>query len=262
MNDAELEQVAGWLATAERALFITGAGLSADSGLPTYRGIGGLYEEADAEEGLPIETILSGPMLARRPALTWRHLAHIEAACRGARPNIAHELIAAYSQAKPDTWVLTQNVDGFHRAAGTRNLIEIHGTLHRIECTACAHRESVEDYSALELPPACPHCGALLRPSVVLFGEMLPIPAIQQLEAVLEAEPDLVCVIGTSAVFPYIAEPVLMAHALGVPTVEINPGHSRLSELVSVHLQARAAEVLPALWQRMGAHADGAGPRP
>ena len=123
----QIDEIADLIAQSQRILFITGAGLSAESGLPTYRGIGGLYDEANTEEDIPIEVALSGGMLKQRPEITWKYLLQVADACRGAGHNIGHELIAKIQEIKPDSWVLTQNIDGFHRSAGSNQLIEIHG---------------------------------------------------------------------------------------------------------------------------------------
>lgn len=248
---AELDAVAALLARARRILFVTGAGISADSGLPTYRGIGGLYHERLTAEGLTIEEALSGEMMARRPDVAWKYIAEIEANCRGARPNAAHRLIAAMEHEKQLVCVLTQNVDGLHRAAGSRSLIEIHGTVHRLHCTECPHSRSVPDYAGLHIPPACPACGGVMRPDVVLFGEGLPANAIERLESVLERGVDAVVSIGTTSVFPYIAGPVVWAWEVGVPTVEINPGDTEVSGIVDHRLRLGAAEAMTALWRRM-----------
>lgn len=246
-----LERVARLIADADRILFITGAGISADSGLPTYRGIGGLYHERLTDEGLTIEEALSGEMMLRRPEIAWKYIAQIEANCRGARPNIAHRIIAAFEHEKPDVWVLTQNVDGLHRAAGSRKLIEIHGTVHRLRCMDCHHARAVSDYAGLEIPPACPLCGGILRPDVVLFGEMLPEAGLNRLESVLADGVDLVVSIGTTSVFPYISGPVWWAAQVGVPSVEINPGDTEVSRLVTHRVRLRAAEALPEIWRRL-----------
>lgn len=242
----QLATTARLLDEARRVLVITGAGISADSGLPTYRGIGGLYNDRHTDDGLPIEVALSGEMLAERPEITWKYLAQIEETCRGATPNAAHRLIAGLEAEKTVT-VLTQNIDGLHRAAGSQDVIEIHGTLHRLHCVGCRARFSVGDYAGLEIPPACPDCGDLLRPDVVLFGEALPSDAIPRLARALESGPDLIFTIGTTSVFPYIAEPVLFGRQYGVPTVEINPGESRVSHLVDLRLPFGAAAALQAI---------------
>jgi NAD-dependent deacetylase len=249
--EAMLDEIAPLLGRARRPLFITGAGISADSGLPTYRGIGGLYNDRLTEEGLPIEEALSGHMLARRPEITWRYIGQIESNCRGAGPNAAHRLIAALEEKKPDLWVLTQNIDGLHRKAGSKNMIEIHGTVHRLLCTACDYAREVEDYADLSLPPMCPECGRQVRPDVVLFGEMLPRPALEQLAWVMDKEPDLVVSVGTTSVFPYIAHPVWWARQNGVTAVEINPGDTEVSRIASHRLKMGAVQALTALWDRL-----------
>ena len=242
-------EAASLLRRAKRVLFVTGAGISADSGLPTYRGIGGLYEDAATEEGVPIEVALSGAMLAARPELCWKHIAAIERACRGARFNAAHAFLAEYERAVPGAWVLTQNVDGFHRDAGSKQVIEIHGNVHEIFCTAsaCGWRETVPSYESLAIPPRCPRCSALVRPEVVLFGEMLPGAAVDVLQREMAAGFDAVFTIGTTSVFPYIAGPVVLAKRQGVPTIEINPGESEVSEIVELRIRSGAAAALTAI---------------
>lgn len=246
-----LGAVALILTRAQRILFVTGAGISVDSGLPTYRGIGGLYHDRLTEEGLTIEEALSGEMMATRPDIAWRYIAQIEEHCRGAQPNAAHRLIAALEQEKALVCVLTQNVDGLHRAAGSRNVIEIHGTVHRLQCMACHRGRKVLDYAGLQIPPECPLCGGIMRPEVVLFGEALPERAVVRLESILAEGVDAVVSIGTTSVFPYIAGPVAWAARQGLPTVEINPGDTTVSRIVDHHLRMCAAEALPELWRRM-----------
>lgn len=229
---------------ARRVLFVTGAGLSADSGLPTYRGVGGLYEDDEAEAGRPIEQVLSGPTLAERPELVWKHIARLEAACRGAAPNRGHAVIAELGQTR-EVVVLTQNVDGFHARAGSQNVIDIHGDVHDLMCTACRWHDRVEDYAALrELPPRCPDCGAVVRPGVVLFEEMLPEAKLERLEAELGRGFDVAVAVGTSALFAYIGGPIAHLRRAGCFTAEINPGPSELSEVVELVVRDRAASAL------------------
>ena len=247
-NPAIVARVADELRRARRLLFITGAGISADSGLPTYRGIGGLYNDQTTEDNFSIETALSGSMLEANPAITWKYLHQIERSCRGARFNDAHAIIAEL-QNHFEVCVLTQNIDGFHRDAGSRNLIEIHGDIHDLYCTRCDYTTTVLDYSGLEMPPSCPRCHALVRPRVVLFGEVLPSHAIQHLYAELDQGFDLVFSIGTTSVFPYIAGPVVQASQMGIPTVEINPTDTNVTRFVAYKLAACAATSMRAIRQ-------------
>lgn len=251
---ADADTAAGLLRTARRLFVITGAGISADSGLPTYRGIGGLYDDTHTEDAIPIEQALSGSMLARRPAITWKYLAQIERACRGARHNRAHELLAAFDRHFEHVCVLTQNIDGFHRDAGSRHLIEMHGDVRRLLCTACDWRTRIADFDELPpgMPPACPACGEPVRPDVVLFGEMLPEAALSRYYRELDAGFDVVLSIGTTSVFPYIAGPVVAAVQAGIPSIEINPGETSVSRIVDVRIRTGAAAALTALAERIG----------
>ncbi len=234
-------------------LFVTGAGLSADSGLPTYRGVGGLYEGQSVAEGIPIEEALSGGMFRRNPALTWKYIKQIEAACRGAGPNRAHEFMAALEKRLSRVVVLTQNVDGLHRAAGSNAVIEIHGNVHDLRCTLCAWTDRVNDYRQMSAGiPECPVCTSIVRPRVVLFGEMLPPLGIRRLEEELSRGFDVVFSVGTTSVFPYISAPVHQVKRAGGLTVEINPGESEVSHAVKHRVRAGAADVLGQLGMLLG----------
>lgn len=244
MGDPAIDEIAALLRSASRVLFVTGAGISADSGMPTYRGVGGLYENTDTAHGLPIEVVLSGPQFSSDPAVTWNYLLEIERACRGVQPNAGHRFIAELEQDKPETWVLTQNVDGLHHAAGSRNLLEIHGRVTDLYCVDCDYRETVDDYRHLDPLPRCPACNGVVRPDVVLFGELLPEATVATLYRELDRGFDLVFSVGTSSLFPYISEPLYRARMAGRPTVEINPLETEVSELADYALRMGAAEAL------------------
>jgi NAD-dependent deacetylase len=235
------DPIARELAQAHRVLFVTGAGISADSGLPTYRGVGGLYNDGLTEDGLSIEDALSGDCMEAHPEITWKYLAQIERNCHGARPNAAHLAIAALEE-KHEVVVLTQNIDGLHPRAGSSRVIEIHGTLDERYCAHCGAQADASDRA---VPPRCARCGKIVRPRVVLFGEMLPNDALERLYREMASGFDMVFVIGTTAVFPYIAEPVMRAARDGVPTVEINPARTHLSARVRHQVPERAASALP-----------------
>jgi NAD-dependent deacetylase len=244
-----LLQTAAALRHAQRILIITGAGLSADSGLPTYRGVGGLYN-GKTSDGLPIEMALSGPMLRRDPALCWKYIAELSKACLGAQPNAAHYAIAQLQRIKPECWVLTQNVDGYHRAAGSppERLIEIHGQLAPLFCQSCgAVDPELSEHLQRPLPPLCKQCHGVLRPPVVLFEEMLPERALEILYEEMAKGFDAVLSIGTTASFPYIYEPVLRTRVSGGFTAEINPTPTDRSAAMDVFLGCRALEVMEEL---------------
>ena len=251
------DEVAQIIAGATDILFITGAGISADSGIPTYRGVGGLYEgDLPAEDGLAIEEILSGSMFAANPALTWKYLWQIGAACAGAEPNQAHHAIAQLEREKSNVWVITQNVDGLHRAAGTGNLVEIHGHAFDLYCTQCGHRFAAgdlfdDDVSTAELPPTCDDCGGDLRPDVVLFEEQLPDKAVAQMYELASMQFDAVISVGTSAMFPYIHEPIYLARQHGIPTVEINPSETIVSQIVDFRIALGAAEAMQRVMSKL-----------
>ncbi|MCQ4296349.1 NAD-dependent protein deacylase [Pseudomonas stutzeri] len=246
----DIDKVAQALAAAERILIITGAGLSADSGLPTYRGLGGLYN-GETEDGLPIEVALSGPTLRSDPALCWKYLAEIGRVCLKAEPNAGHFAIAELQRRKPGAWVLTQNIDGFHGRAGSpvERLIEIHGQLAPLSCVGCGETDSRPLPALLDgaLPPRCAHCAAVLRPAVVLFEEMLPDAALADLHEQSRIGFDAVLVVGTSASFGYILEPVWRVRHRGGFVAEVNLQATDISPFTDVRLEGRAADVLSQL---------------
>ena len=248
-ND-DARQVATAIRRSERVAIFTGAGISAESGLPTYRGVGGLYNDITVDEGLPIEEVLSGGMFARSPEITWKYIAEIERACRGAEANDAHRAILAM-EAFVEVWVITQNVDGFHREAGSTNVIELHGNLADLSCTQCDARFTVRDYSEITIPPICDRCAGMMRPSVVLFGEMLPDVAVAEYDRIFRTGFDLIFAIGTTAGFPYIYEPVAQASRQGVTTVEINPDETPLSHVVTHRFASGAGTVLKSILAAM-----------
>ena len=255
MSDAhflrQVAEVATILRSANSVLFITGAGISAESGLPTYRGISGLYDTQDTEDGIRIEEALSGSMFSKKPDLTWKYLAQMEDVCRGKSYNRAHEVIALMETKLKRICVFTQNVDGFHHKAGSTNIIDIHGNLHDIFCPHCDYRDTVTDYAHLATPPLCPNCGKIIRPDVVLFEEFLSTEKSQKLSEELQLGFDVVFTIGTTSVFPYVAQPVLNAHYANLPSIEINPTQTRVSDFVTIKIEEKAAKTMNALWMQL-----------
>jgi NAD-dependent deacetylase len=256
--EQKLEVVATELCRAKRVLFITGAGISADSGLPTYRGVGGLDNTEQTEEGFPIEQCLSASMFRVRPEITWKYMLRIGEAVVKCQPNPAHKIIAQWEKdfalRGGNVLVFTQNIDGYHRLAGSENVLEIHGTLSELICTKCAWETSL-DLQASHHPllqdavPKCPKCHAVIRPRIILFEEMLPRQVLAQFAEEFAGGSgfDMVFSIGTSAMFPYITEPVYEAIRHGITTVEINPAMGELSHRVAYHMPMGAADALTRL---------------
>ena len=249
--DDALDAVAQALREAQSVLFVTGAGISAESGIPTYRGVGGIYTNADTPDGMPIEVALSGETFRRSPMITWRYIHQIAAASQDAHENRAHEIVAAFEEKFDRVWVLTQNVDGFHRKAGSSNVIDIHGDVHELLCTSCSYRETVDDYRGLGEVPRCPACSGFLRPDVVLFGELLPVEKVETLHRETAKGFDAVFSIGTSGLFPYVIQPVIDGARNGKLTVEVNPDRTTISELVSYRLETGAVTAMEGLWSRL-----------
>jgi NAD-dependent deacetylase len=246
-----IHRVVDLLGRARRLLFITGAGLSADSGLPTYRGPTGLYESGRmTAHGIRIEEVLSREMFATRPEVTWQAILELERPTRGATPNRGHQVIAEMEGHFDAVWTLTQNVDGLHRRAGSQQVLDVHGDLHALACTRCDHTETVPDYAGLDVPPLCPRCGGLVRPDVVLFGEELPEEKLARLWSEFATGFDVVLSVGTSSLFPYIAAPVLRARRSGIPTVEINPESTAVTSGIDIKIPGGAAEVLDRIWRQ------------
>jgi NAD-dependent deacetylase len=239
---------------------ITGAGISAESGIPTYRGKGGIYD--DPEEGDRTIEALSAQTLATDPDRTWNALFQIAGAAAAASPNSGHAAISEIEETVERFVLLTQNVDGLHRLAGTRNIIDIHGDAFHLQCMACGERNqfndprttaiipprlNIRECMAAAKSPRCA-CGGIFRPAVVLFGEMLPEDKLARIYAeLLDNPPDLVISVGTSAMFPYIVQPMLVAASAGKLTIEINPEPTEISDFVGYHLKAKAGEALPAI---------------
>jgi len=231
----------GRLRKARSLAALTGAGVSAESGVPTFR---------DAQTGMwakfdPLE--LATPDAFRRNAkLVWDWYAWRRELVSAARPNAGHRALAAIETAHPDFLVITQNVDGLHQAAGSTNVVELHGNIRRVKCSRDGTIAATWDDSSPREAPRCAQCGAFLRPDVVWFEEMLPAAALLQAEAAAAACA-VMLVVGTSAeVYPAAALPET-ARAHGATVVEINPRPTALSAGADHVLRGPAGVVLPAL---------------
>jgi NAD-dependent deacetylase len=183
------------------------------------------------------------------PRITWKYIHRIESACRGSTYNRAHEILAELEACIPRVWIFTQNVDGFHRAAGSKNVVDIHGDIHDLVCTRCTARERVEDFEHLPPLPRCSSCGAIVRPDVVLFDEYLSEDKVDVLYRELDRGFDIIFTVGTSSMFAYITDPIWVARRCGTPSVEIDPGLTEVSDLVDIKIPLPATYTLEMIWQ-------------
>lgn len=234
-----ISEVRERLARARRATVLTGAGISADSGVPTFRGTDGLWRNFRAED------LATPEAFERDPILVWEWYNWRRELIATKRPNEAHEALAALEQQIPDFWLITQNVDGLHRAAGSTKLSEIHGNIWKVRCIGCgAIAENHE--IPIKLLPHCVTCGGLLRPHIVWFGESLAPEDINRSYAALDGC-DLLLIVGTSGLVYPAASFAPIAKAAGAFVVEINLDPTPNSPLVDVSLQGRAKDLVPLL---------------
>ena len=233
---AELRRL---LAEANRVLVLTGAGVSAESGVPTFRGGG----NTTVWKGMPFDVISSAEMVERDLPAVWDWFDYRRGFMADIVPNPAHHEIARWQDRFAEFTLVTQNIDGLHQKAGSRSVIELHGNIWRARCTVCGSRF---DSPVNHRPDACWECGSALRPDVVLFGEMLP-PGAFEFAADRALHCELCFVIGTSGlVYPAAGLPEL-AKAAGAYVCEVNPERTPLSDLCDEVITGKAGEVLPLL---------------
>jgi len=226
---------------AEFIAVLTGAGVSAESGVPTFRGSDGIWK------GLSPRELASLGGFARDPHRVWEWYNLRRNTLRNVQPNPGHLALAELERRVPGFGLITQNVDRLHQAAGSRNVVELHGNIWDVRCTEC---EAVFDRAGVDLPPEprCESCGAWLRPGVVWFGEMLPPRALAMAENWAE-RCDVFLVLGTSAVVMPAAGLVSLALEAGAKVIEINIEATPATALADITLRGKTGEVLPQLLQ-------------
>lgn len=234
-----LEQTARMISNADHIVVLTGAGVSAESGIPTFRdALSGLWSKYDPTELATPEAYL------RDPAMVTRWYDERRLRCATCEPNPAHRALAAL-QASHHLTLITQNVDRLHARAGSRDVIEVHGSLFTWRCTRTG-QEVDPPLEPFDTHPPLSACGAPMRPGVVWFGEMLPVDAIEAAQAAL-ATCDLFMSIGTSALVHPAAGFIDLARHHGAATIEINADPTPITGEVDLSIQGRAGEVLPAI---------------
>jgi NAD-dependent deacetylase len=245
-DDRAILAAAGLLRPAKRVSVLTGAGISAESGVPTFRGAGGLWE------GHRVEDVATPQAFEHDPSLVWRFYNMRRGALWNVRPNPGHYALAELEKLRgPEHFtVCTQNIDGLHRAAGSVHVLELHGNLTRVRCTRCP---LVETRPNVDLPdlPVCSDCGHLLRPDIVWFNEALPQEIwYEAVERTMECECFLV--VGTSAVVYPAAGLVEVARRAGASVIEVNVEASSVSDQVDVLLRGKSGGILPRLVEALG----------
>ncbi len=234
-----MQQARAWLEAASRVAALTGAGISVESGVPTFRGAGGLWKQYRPED------LATPEAFARDPRLVWEWYDWRRGLIAQAQPNPGHAALAELEKRKPSFTLITQNVDGLHDRAGSRNVLKLHGDIWWVRCTACGREQKDERVPLPALPPRC-DCGGLLRPGVVWFGEPLPTEVWLEAEQAARSA-ELLLVIGTSAVVYPAAGLASLAKSSGARVIEINPEETGLSAEVDCSLRGRSGEMLPLL---------------
>lgn len=237
--DNDIHTARRWLAEASRVAALTGAGISAESGIPTFRGTGGLWRNFRPED-------LATPQAFRRdPKLVWEWYDWRRGLIAQARPNLGHYALAELEQKLGDRFVLiTQNVDGLHNRAGSQRVLKLHGDIWWTLCTGCDEVQPDYRVPLPELPPRCQKCGGILRPGVVWFGEPLPERTWEQAEEAVRNS-DVLIVAGTSGVVYPAASLAPLAQRHGARIIEINVEETPLSSTADLRLQGASGEVLP-----------------
>jgi NAD-dependent deacetylase len=227
---------------------VTGAGVSAASGVPTFRSADGLWSNFRVEE------LATAAAFSRDPRLVWEWYEWRRNRIAACEPNRAHEVLAAWSRRYPKFTLVTQNVDGLHERAGTRNVVRFHGSLWELSCwrnCGASPARWRDDTTPLpEIPPLCPHCGGLARPGVVWFGEAIDPAVLRESLAALDC--DVCLVVGTSAVVYPAAGLADEARRRGAYTIEINPEPTDATPRFDLAIAGRAEEVLDEIERGLG----------
>ncbi len=232
-------QARALLHAATHVAALTGAGISAESGIPTFRGATGLWRTYRAED------LATPEAFHRDPETVWQWYDWRRSLIAQAQPNPGHQALAQLERTHPNFTLITQNVDGLHDRAGSRRPLKLHGDIWTLRCTRCPRQRVDLSPHLPQLPPTC-ECGALERPGVVWFGEPLPLDTWNEAEQAAQSS-DLFLVIGTSAQVYPAAGLVHIAKQSGAKIIEINPEATPLSGLVDLPWRSPAAQALPAL---------------
>lgn len=239
MND-NLKRAAEYLAKSHYTVALTGAGVSAESGIPPFRGSNGLWGKHDP-------SLAHIDAFTKDPHRVWEMARELIAVARAAHPNPAHRALARMEEVGRLEGVITQNIDRLHKRAGSRCVIELHGSLDRLRCLRCGRDYDGGGSDPVTADPLCPICGSVLKPGMVFFGETLPFGAIGEAR-LMASSADAMLVVGTSAVVNPAAELPHLAKKNRARIIEVNISTTGLTnDITDVFIRARAGEVLPEL---------------
>jgi NAD-dependent deacetylase len=245
-----IQRAAELLLSARKGVALTGAGVSEESGIPTFRGAGGLWSQYDPVKVASLDNFMQDP------SAYWKVAKERGPAVLAARPNPGHYALAGLETAGHVVGLVTQNTDGLHQDAGSRHVIELHGSGRTVQCLDCGARERRADVQArldVEMPPRCRMCGGVfLKPTVVLFGEAMPIPAVEEAFALARAA-DVMLVVGSSLVVYPAAHVPLAAVEAGASLIVINAEPTPIDRFAEVVIHGRSGEVLPQLAELVSA---------
>jgi NAD-dependent deacetylase len=245
-----VERAAALLSGARHGLALTGAGVSAESGIPTFRGEGGLWTKYDPVKVSSIDSFMADP------AAYWKVSKDRGRIALAAKPNPGHLALAAMEAAGRLVAVVTQNTDGLHQDSGSRRVVELHGSGRTVECLDCGWREPRSEVQArldLEMPPRCRNCGGhFLKPTVVLFGQPMPPASVQEAFELAERT-DVMLVVGSSLVVYPAAEVPLVAVRAGARMIVVNAEPTPFDRFANVVIRGRSGEVLPQIADLIGA---------
>ena len=239
----EIDLVSSALRKAKEILVITGAGISAESGIRTFRGEGGWWRNHKAEDLATLKAF------RQNPKKVWEWYDERRQTVAQAEPNRGHRALAQWEREEgKNVFIITQNVDDLHERAGSSNIVHIHGYIWEVRCMNDGKVFTDKCVPLPTLPPQCPQCGGLLRPNIVWFDEELPDEEVKRIEDYFrQMKADVIFAIGTEATFDYIRDYALRVRTQGVLLVEINPDKTKLTRAADVHLAGPAGEILTLL---------------